>query len=405
MELKPNANIGTYHVLDGQRVTVRYAGQHQTCARCHQTARTCRGKGMARRCQEEGGLKADFGEYISNLWREIGYSPANGAAPDQSAIQEIEPEMLQQEGGKFTPKKGAASEQEKFAGISLKTFPKETDDCQIVELLVASGLPVTNMADVVIRPNGTVTVKNLENSICLGLIKTLHNSKHFDRRLFCNGIIPLTPEKGPEAPSAPPCPAVTTSPPSAAAESMSAVSYVISCTSTSSTSHGVSTATVTPTQTCSQPKCSPALSTAPTCTAPPVPGVENNFTSPSLPPNQSLLNIGGNTNMDIQQFIVDHQLVLNNSVMAPPADNLQLDKSARWSEAESVNPSTDDEELGENEDTENEGFKSMNDQKRGWKKKRKNSTTPSKEAFVKDKVKKLNQNSSPKDLANKHKQA
>ena len=44
------------------------------------------------------GLKADFGEYIINLWREIGYSPANGAAPDQSAIQEIEHEMLQQEG-------------------------------------------------------------------------------------------------------------------------------------------------------------------------------------------------------------------------------------------------------------------------------------------------------------------
>jgi hypothetical protein len=33
MEIKPTANIGTYHVLDGQKVTVRYPGQLQTCAR------------------------------------------------------------------------------------------------------------------------------------------------------------------------------------------------------------------------------------------------------------------------------------------------------------------------------------------------------------------------------------
>ena len=37
VEIKPNVNIGTYHVLDGQKVTVRYAGQQQTCARCFET--------------------------------------------------------------------------------------------------------------------------------------------------------------------------------------------------------------------------------------------------------------------------------------------------------------------------------------------------------------------------------
>ena len=32
LEIKPSDNIGTYHVIDGQKVTLRYAGQQQTCA-------------------------------------------------------------------------------------------------------------------------------------------------------------------------------------------------------------------------------------------------------------------------------------------------------------------------------------------------------------------------------------
>ena len=77
MEIKPNVNIGTYHVLDGQKVNVKYPGQLQTCARCHQTARTCKGRGMARVCEEEQGVKVEFTDFIKNLWNEIGYSPAN----------------------------------------------------------------------------------------------------------------------------------------------------------------------------------------------------------------------------------------------------------------------------------------------------------------------------------------
>ena len=103
--------------------------------------------------------------------------------------------------------------------------------------------------------------------------------------------------------------------------------------------------------------------------------------------------------------------MLNNTDTAPPANNSQLPRSlpnvkdslTRWSEAESDNPSTEDEELGNEEHSDNTEFKSMNDRKRGFKQKRKLSTTHNKEAFVKTRVKKLNQNLSPKDLASKPK--
>ena len=56
--------IGSYHVLDGQRMSLKF--QQQTCARCLQSAQNCKGKGVARKCEAEGGTKTDFNNYISN---------------------------------------------------------------------------------------------------------------------------------------------------------------------------------------------------------------------------------------------------------------------------------------------------------------------------------------------------
>ena len=67
MEVKPGVNMGSYHAIDGQKVTLRYPGQQQTCARCHQTSQHCRGRGMARKCEAEGGKKVEFIDYILDL--------------------------------------------------------------------------------------------------------------------------------------------------------------------------------------------------------------------------------------------------------------------------------------------------------------------------------------------------
>ena len=38
VEIRPGENIGTYHVIDSHKVTLKYRGQHPTCRRCHQKA-------------------------------------------------------------------------------------------------------------------------------------------------------------------------------------------------------------------------------------------------------------------------------------------------------------------------------------------------------------------------------
>ena len=487
MEVKPGMNIGTYHVLDGQKVTIRYPGQLQTCARCHETARTCRGNGMARRCEAEGGQKVDLSDHILKLWKEIGYSPENVELADlnNDDDHENDPNPIQQEGGKFTPPKVPTADPEKFAGVSIKTFAKDTDQCEIIELLIASGLPVTKMDEILIRPNGTVTVKNLTSSVCNSLICALHSQKHLGRKLYCNGIIPFTPEKLPDrdplpctiagstttqqstptsvnviamtrAPTTSPTssptanpkqphmpilsptpklnpvpssnspttnapglldnvilsPIVPTVPPSNMS-STNALGYIDNVNLSSIVSP--TPAMVTPTQVYSGPLSSTHVTNAAIVTSP---------ESPFQPPNQSLMDIG--TSTDIQQFVEDHQMKLADaefvrrhslSLRSPTSGSLAADilqtssvtpnflraksllsevkeMAARLSDFESCHSSSEDDldDVVVGNDTGDEGFKTMNDKKRYWKNKRKNSTTPSKDSFVK----KLNQNTSPK---------
>ena len=42
--------MGSYHNIDGEKVSVRYRGQARTCARCHKTESVCPGRAIARDC-------------------------------------------------------------------------------------------------------------------------------------------------------------------------------------------------------------------------------------------------------------------------------------------------------------------------------------------------------------------
>ena len=102
LEVSPGTNIGTYHAMDGQKVTLRYMGQQQTCARCHETARNCRGGAMARKCEAANGPKVEFSDYILKLWNDIGYLPGD---VEMASIYDDHGDSSEQTGGTFTPTK------------------------------------------------------------------------------------------------------------------------------------------------------------------------------------------------------------------------------------------------------------------------------------------------------------
>ena len=191
LELSNNRYLGTYHIIDGQRVTVKYRGQPPTCARCFCSPQKCPGNGLAKRCEQAGGLKKDFNDYILNLWDEIGYVPSQ---------VELDPEINEihdtQESANFTPNKSVSQQDSsKFNGVRVSSFPKDADNGQIVEFLVNSGLPEERKDDISIKRNGAVIIDNLPNYVCMELITAIHDKLHFGRRLYCNGVVPRTPDK------------------------------------------------------------------------------------------------------------------------------------------------------------------------------------------------------------------
>ena len=199
MEVRPGENIGSYHVLEGQKVSLRYAGQQQTCGRCHETPLKCRGKGIAKKCEAEGGIRVEFTDYIINLWKRIGFTPASGdVARDLNDDLGVE---LEQVGGVFTPNRTSTGDQEEFAGVCVKQFQKDTDHGEIIEFLCKNGIPEKNKDDIKIKSNGIVIIKNLDNATCKVLIDAVHGKINLGRKLYCNGIIPLTPEKNEPVPT------------------------------------------------------------------------------------------------------------------------------------------------------------------------------------------------------------
>ena len=191
LEIKPGMNIGSYHVIDGQKVALRYHGQQQTCGRCHQTSQTCKGKGVARKCEAEGGVRIEFNDYILDLWRKVGYNPSNVQLPEDINAEVDDKQELEA----FTPVKAPTEVKDNFNGVTVKQFPKNTDDGDIMEFLVTAGLPEDKKNSVNIKTNGHVIIRDLEISECKVLIEAIHGKNNFGRKLFCNGIVPLTPLK------------------------------------------------------------------------------------------------------------------------------------------------------------------------------------------------------------------
>ena len=197
VEIRPGVNLGSYHYIDSQKVTIRYPGQQQTCARCHKTPLNCRGKGIARRCEAEGGEKVEFPDYILDLWSKIGYSPGNTELEciQGLELEESDHQSSQQLVDTFTPRKTPPQDSNKFTGVSLKQFPPQMDQGEIVEFLMKCGVPDNKKENININAKGKVIIKDLTNDECLSLIDIIHGKQYFGQKMYCNGFIPLTPEK------------------------------------------------------------------------------------------------------------------------------------------------------------------------------------------------------------------
>ena len=67
-------HMGSFHIIDGEKVSIRYKGQTRSFARCHRPETQCPGKGVARECSSERIL---LSTHMQDHWKDIGYKPDN----------------------------------------------------------------------------------------------------------------------------------------------------------------------------------------------------------------------------------------------------------------------------------------------------------------------------------------
>ena len=65
-------NIVSTHIIEGEKVSIKYPGQAKTCNKCHQVSPICPGKGLARNCTAD---KVLLSEHMLEYWKTINFVP------------------------------------------------------------------------------------------------------------------------------------------------------------------------------------------------------------------------------------------------------------------------------------------------------------------------------------------
>ena len=189
-------NMGTYHLLDGESVTVSYSGQRKTCGRCHADSRTCPGGGWARACEERGTSRVELREHMVKLWAELGFRPDNfELAVGDGEVTESE---VENHAKSFTPPpRGLVREEAKqmFRGVTVKNLPQGFEMADLMAMLEDSGLPA-GIKDIQVslykerKQKMEADIEGLTAEVSNKLIDTIHEKEFptWERKLYCRGM-------------------------------------------------------------------------------------------------------------------------------------------------------------------------------------------------------------------------
>ena len=187
--------LGSYHIIDGEKVSVRYSGQEWTCARCHQYKRDCPGAAVARECSADRVLLSNF---MAEYWQKIGYVPdiENSNAVDDEADIEI------QVGSKKTetnvlPENNENDLTSKYDAVIIKGFRADVPKDTVLDILSQHGLPSDHSENFLNKNenNGFITVENLDPKACLDIVTGMHRKWFLKRQIFVTSVVRSSPTK------------------------------------------------------------------------------------------------------------------------------------------------------------------------------------------------------------------
>ena len=196
--------MGTFHIIDGSRVRVYYPGNKKTCGRCHKTVENCVGDAVAKDCEENDGPRVPLVDHMKNLWLAIGFQPKDFNLDTEDETNDA----VIKDKPRFSPKidrpNPSEEDNHKFDGVSIKNFPKETKEAEIIDFLLSKGLPEDFTKDKIeVGSHGNVEVTRISPQTCREIISKIHfaetRQKYFGKPIYCRAIRELTPVKKQDA--------------------------------------------------------------------------------------------------------------------------------------------------------------------------------------------------------------
>ena len=183
--------MGSFHIIDGEKVSIRYRGQLRTCARCHQPETQCPGKSVAKECTAPRVLLSC---HMQEHWKTVSYVPDR----DSDNLEEVEeetmvnvqigPKKVENEGPDLTPR---------YNSVIINGFLPDTDLVQVHDILLGHGLPTGCLVTDILRREraGKLTISNLSSDTCVDLMDRLHGKVFLKRKIYVTAVVAASPQK------------------------------------------------------------------------------------------------------------------------------------------------------------------------------------------------------------------
>ena len=183
--------LGSYHIIDGEKVSIRYGGQEWTCARCHQLKSLCPGAAVARNCTAERILLSD---HMKSHWDKIGYQP------DSDTMNEVDQVELEVQVGRKSKESYSIQESSftsKYNAVVIKGFRSDTPLEHIIQILNQEASLKELKEEHVLRKEktGNLTLPDMKPEDCLLLMENMHGKRYLGRQIFINSVVDQSPAK------------------------------------------------------------------------------------------------------------------------------------------------------------------------------------------------------------------
>ena len=192
-------NIGSSHVIDGVKVSIRYPGQIKTCNNCQQEATSCPGKGIARDCSSE---HVSFSDFMLSYWKKIDFQPDTRDMNFEDEENEEDSVIVKVDQVRHSHQKLSLESEMagRYGGVAIKGFRKETELSEIVNVLKEAGLPFDYEKEDLETEDSrgeftTIKIRDLKPVDCVEIVNNLNGEVKFGKKISVFALVDDSPTK------------------------------------------------------------------------------------------------------------------------------------------------------------------------------------------------------------------